>query len=195
MNENTQTRSPLATSPGHGTEEAPVSKRYGSISWNVEAVVADSEGDADTLPDVIGVEGTVTFTPRVPVVHYPNLTVYPEEVTAFVDDSTLGLNNESFVTLLASVDGRATPQLWTYDVVFELYTEEGRRVTIPAGKIAVFPDITMSLSVALTHVGERPTGSFTAAPFVWADPEPPAELENGTWWLNTVTGDLKEWRD
>lgn len=172
-----------------------MSKRYGNISWNIEALVADTDADLDTIPDVIEVDGSVTFSPRVPVVHYPNLTVYPEEITVFVDESKLNLNDEPFVTLLASVDGNATPSLWTYDVRFDLYTAEGTRILIPAGKIAVFPDIQMSLSVALTTVAERPTGSFTAAPYVWADPNPPAELENGTWWLNTTTGDLKEWRD
>lgn len=172
-----------------------MSKRYGSIKWNIEAVVADTLSDSDTLPDVIGVEGTVTFKPRVAVVHYQNLSVYPEDIVTTVDSSMLTLNEEPSVTLLASVDGQATPSFWTYDVVFDLYTDAGSGVHIPVGKIAVFPDITMSLSVALSHVGERPTGSFTAAPYVWADQNPPEELENGTWWLNTVTGDLKEWRE
>lgn len=172
-----------------------MSKRYGRVTWTIEALVADTDEDVDTLPDVIGVSGTVRFSPRVPVVHYPNLSVYPEDVLAFVDASKLSLNDEQSVTLLASVDGQATPSLWTYDVIFDLFTDEGERVLIPTGKIAVFPDISMSLSVALTTVAERPTGRFTAAPYVWADPNPPEQLENGTWWLNTVTGDLKEWRD
>lgn len=172
-----------------------MSKRYGEVTWNIETLVADSASDGDTLPDVLSVSGTVSFKPRIPVVHYRNLSVYPEEIVAFVDNSRLSLNSEQSVTLLASVDGEASPSLWTYDVSFDLFTSGGSSVLIPAGKIAVFPDISMSLSVALTTVAERPTGSFTAAPYVWAAAEPPAELENGTWWLDTTTGDLKEWRD
>lgn len=172
-----------------------MSKRYGSISWNVETVIADTADDVDTLPDVIKVEGTVRFSPRVPVVHYPNLSVHPDDVVAFIEASRLVLNDEQSVTLLASVDGNASPSSWTYDVTFDLYTVEGQRVQIPAGRIAVFPDIQMSLSVALTTVAERPTGSFTAGPYVWAGENPPDEVEEGTWWLNTTTGDLKEWRE
>lgn len=172
-----------------------MSKRYGSISWNVEALVGDSIEDGDVLPDVLGVEGRVMFTPRIHAVHYQNLTVYPEEVVAFVEESMLARNEVPSVTLLASVDGAATPSVWAYDVTFDLFTENGQKVIIPSGRIAVFPDVQMSLSVALTTKGQRPTGSFTAAPYVWADPNPPAELVPGTWWLNTTTGDLKEWRD
>ena len=172
-----------------------MNKRYGSISWNVEALVADSSSDPDQLPEALAIEGMVFFTPRVNVVHYQNLTVRPEEVTASIEASQLTRNDVPSVTLLASVDGAATPSMWFYDVRFELYTVDGTQVRIPSGRIAVFPDISMSLSVALTERGEHPSGSFTAAPYVWADPNPPAELENGTWWLNTTTGDLKEWRE
>lgn len=170
-------------------------KRYGTITWTVEALVGDSMADTDVLPDVIAVEGMVTFTPRVPVVHYSNLSVYPEEVTAIVEESTLARNDTPSVTLLASADGGAQPSVWSYDVRFDLYTVDGQRVTIPAGKIVVFPDMQISLAVALTTTAGVPSGSFTAAPYVWADPNPPEELENGTWWLNTTTGDLKEWRE
>lgn len=172
-----------------------MSKRYGAISWNVEALIGDSVEDSGALPDVLGIEGMVQFTPRIPVVHYQNLTVYPEEVVAFIEESMLVHNDVPSVTLLASVDGAANPSVWAYDVTFDLYTATGQKVIIPSGRIAVFPDIQMSLSVALTTKGNRPTGSFTAAPYVWADPNPPADLVPGTWWLNTTTGDLKEWRD
>lgn len=172
-----------------------MSKRYGSISWNVESVIADTTADPDTLPDVITVEGTVRFSPRVPVVHYPNLSVHPEDVIAYVEDSKLVLNEEQTVTLLASVDGNASPSSWTYDVTFDLYTLEGASVRIPAGRISVFPDIQMSLSLALTTEAGVPSGSFTAGPYVWASPNEPEKLEEGTWWLDTTTGDLKEWRE
>ncbi|MGO3895339.1 hypothetical protein [Brevibacterium aurantiacum] len=135
----------------------------------------------------------VFFTPRVPVVHYPSLSVYPDEVSAVIEESVLSRNDAPSVTLLASADAVASPSLWSYDVRFDLYTQDGERVHIPSGKIVVFPDVQMSLSVALNGTGSRPTGSFTASPFVWADTTPPPSPEEGTWWLNTTTGDLKEW--
>lgn len=171
-----------------------MSKRYGSISWRVESLVGDSTNDTDSIPDVLPVEGMVFFTPRVPVVHYPNLTVHPEEVSAVIEESVLTRNDVPSVTLLASVDGAATPPVWSYDVRFDLYTQDGERVNVPNGQIVVLPDIQTSLSVALTRVGHVPAGSFTAAPYVWASPEAPANPTAGMFWLNSTTGDLKEWR-
>lgn len=159
----------------------------------MENLVADSVDDSDQIPEVQAVEGMVFFTPRVPIVHYRNLSVQPDEVVAFVEESILTRHDAPSVTLLASADPLANPSLWSYDVRFELYTVEGTRVHIPSGRIVVFPEVQTNLSVALTKAGGFLSGSFTASPYVWADPNEPVDPQPGTWWLNTTTGDLKEW--
>lgn len=99
--------------------------QFGKVTGRFVAVVADSPEDSDSGPDVVPLQGVVTFTLKAPALLVPDaepfpMTALPAPVSATLDnEGYLTLNGTRSVTLLAS-NGQHNPTSTTYEVKFAL---------------------------------------------------------------------------
>lgn len=99
--------------------------QFGKVTGRFVAVVADSPEDSDSDPDVVPLQGVVTFTLKAPALLVPDaepfpMTALPAPVSATLDnEGYLTLNGIRSVTLLAS-NGQHNPTSTTYEVKFSL---------------------------------------------------------------------------
>lgn len=99
--------------------------QFGKVTGRFVAVVADSPEDSDSDPDIVPLQGVVTFTLKAPALLVPDaepfpMTALPAPVSATLDsEGYLTLNGTRSVTLLAS-NGQHNPTSTTYEVKFAL---------------------------------------------------------------------------
>jgi hypothetical protein len=112
---------------------------YGRVTGRFAAIVADS-GDSGEYPDVLPMEGTVTFTPLVGPVKVlgstPPTIIAPTPIVTTLDAAgDLSLNGVKGVYLVAT-NGPTSPTGWVYRVTFRL-SLNGQIVDFPQLDIAV----------------------------------------------------------
>lgn len=99
--------------------------QFGNVTGRFVAVAADSTTDEDLDPDVIPLQGTVTFTPRVSAILVAEgsptpFTALPAPIRVRLDeDGYLAHNGSRGVRLLAT-NGSSNPSNFTYQVSFSL---------------------------------------------------------------------------
>jgi hypothetical protein len=123
------------------------------------ADVDDTPLDTGSDPDVVDLQGTVTFTPSVPVVKVA--AAVPRPVTLFLRPRVVTLeagrihhNNDYFIKLEASNDGAMNPTEFTWKVDFDLQLD-GQRVPMTSFNIRVpasgVVDLTLASPVAVSN--------------------------------------------
>lgn len=108
------------------TLPVPSGLTYGTVSWNVIQMLADSLGDIDSDPDVSGVTGTVSITPNVsgPVMaalSNPPVTVFNGPYTFSISNGQMvDAAGRTQVELLATDCQVLSPGGWNYKANFTL---------------------------------------------------------------------------
>ncbi len=108
---------------------------YGTVRDTFVGGIADVDSDPLNIPDLVGVQGTVTFTPSVSLLGFPivpeTLAMLP--VVATYDPSGSGqltLDGQPFVKLYATDNPYTTRVTWTWTVSFSV-TVNGISVARP----------------------------------------------------------------
>lgn len=133
--------------------------QFGKVTGRFVAVVADSPEDSDSDPDVVPLQGVVTFTLKAPALLVPDaepfpMTALPAPVSATLDnEGYLTLNGTRSVTLLAS-NGQHNPTSTTYEVKFAL---KHGTISVPYSTFNI--SVPAGETVNLTTVAPVPSSS------------------------------------
>ncbi|WIE65966.1 hypothetical protein DEI99_005355 [Curtobacterium sp. MCLR17_036] len=152
--------------------------QYGTVTGRFLAAVADTPQDADTNPDEVPLQGTVTFTPSAAALKVAGqgATILPVPIAGTLDaDGYLTLNGQRGVTLIATDTDETNPRDFTYRVTFSGLNYGGVGVSyqsfsiaVPAGQtidLAVVAPVAEAKGAAIVR-GEKgdPGGTFTYDP-------------------------------
>lgn len=104
----------------------PSGLTYGTVSWNVVQLLVDAPGDPDSLPEMSGVNGTVTIAPNVTgpflaTTSSPPVTIYNGPYTFSVLNGVMqDAQGNTHVNLVATDCPVINPQNWNYKATFAL---------------------------------------------------------------------------
>lgn len=134
---------------------------WGKVVGQFVGVVADSAGDEDQNPEIMPLQGKVTFTARA----HTALISSPVPLTLFMSTPIVGeLDSSGFLTLngqhgivLPATDSQVSPTGFTYTVRFDLtlngkpITHGPLTITVPAASYAAPIDLTTVTPVTSTN--------------------------------------------
>lgn len=168
---------------------------FGKVTAQLSTFIVDST-DPDSLPDLVPLQGTITFTPNVSriidsIIPQP-MILGSSPITGVLDDegflSTPGVGNAiqyQGLWLPATDNAEFNPDTFQYLVTFNLKTSDGRVVTIPSQYMELPTDATVDLA-NVVPAENAPAQSIAAAE---ASAAAAAASSQETVVLGTVTND------
>lgn len=147
------------------TTVLPPEVTYGTVTGKFIQAVADS-GDADSYPDSVPAQGSITFTPQPALsqsrgkgILSPSsttpVTIIPQPITVDV-----GSDGSFSVVLIATDDANLNPTGWTYLVSFNFYGVKygAFNIAVPGGQTTDLTLVTPVSESAGTPIIQGPKG-------------------------------------
>lgn len=142
----------------------PIFERYGTVEGQFLSAAQDSD-DLDKNPEARALTGRVLLTPEagffLNYTKLPNPYVYLRDTIVLTLDEfgqVVGEDGEVGARIPATDDPDFEPMDWTYKVVYDLYTQDGKPVrTLPVAHI----EVKTGETVNLVKVMPKPTSKGT----------------------------------
>lgn len=162
---------------------------YGTISWNVVQLIADSVGDVDALPDVSAITGSVTITantngPLLAPTTSPPVTIYSGPYVFNVANGVLvDGQGDVQVSLLATDCPVVSPTNFTYTASFVLVgkVRGSFSFSLPTNTNVDLTTVTPVASSTGTPITQGPSGTITVGTTsLVSSNTPPSVVNRGT---------------